>query len=1146
MPIYLGNTPQQAADQAVGGSYVQLDGEPFYRIDHYDHMPPFFMSIVSDSDHWMFISSNGALTAGRRNSENALFPYYTDDKIHDSHDLTGSKTLVLVEREGKTWLWEPFSKRYEGVYPVQRNLYKNVLGNKLLFEEINHELGVAFRYGWYSSEEFGFVKRSSIWLTGETPCRVELLDGLQNLLPYGVDETMQNIRSTLVDAYKKNELLPATGLGLFTLSSILVDKAEPSEALKATTVWSTGLPNARYLLCSRQLDDFRRGRGIEQEVDIRAERGAYFAGHSWNLRPGDRPTWYFVAELRQGPSEVAALQKMLRENDDLAGRLEADIALGSERLLRIVDSADGRQCTADQEVSYRHFSNVLFNLMRGGVFVDDYRVESADLRKFIERANRPLADKHASFLRSLPGAIDYPDLLRLAAETGDADLERQCYEYLPLTFSRRHGDPSRPWNRFSIELKAPDGSRSLYYQGNWRDIFQNWEALALSYPDFVESMVAKFVNASTPDGYNPYRVTRDGIDWEVIEPDDPWSYIGYWGDHQVIYLQKLLELSHRYHPGKLEAFLTRPLFAYANVPYRIKRYEELLKDPRDTVVFDDALEATIEERVRETGADGKLLLDRNGEVYKTNLTEKLLVMILAKFSNFIPEGGIWLNTQRPEWNDANNALVGNGVSMVTLYYIRRFLVFAGELFGRLEGPVEVSAEVGELLAGITQTLDRHAELLDGRLSDRDRKTILDGLGRAGSDYREQVYAEGFSGERRTIGKAELERFLSLALRYTDHSIGANRRADGLYHAYNLMSVRNEREVGVDHLYEMLEGQVAVLSAGFLSPDEAADLLRAVRQSALYRADQHTYLLYPDRRLPRFTEKNNLPGETAERSALILRLIADGNRALVEKDVDGKYHFNGSFNNAQSVSSALDELAQSGYRDLVEKDRSLILEAFEKIFDHQSFTGRSGTFFGYEGLGCVYWHMVSKLLLAAQENYAWARQQAAGEATLQALSGHYYDIRNGIGFNKTPAEYGAFPSDPYSHTPGNAGAQQPGMTGQVKEDILSRFGELGLVVDQGRIHFQPNLLRPSEFLPAPGSFSYFDLQGRQQKIELPAGSLAFTYCQVPVIYRQEKGKGLRLIETDGTVREQASSTLSLDDSASIFRRRGKIVRIEVAV
>ena len=86
-------------------------------------------------------------------------------------------------------------------------------------------------------------------------------------------------------------------------------------------------------------------------------------------------------------------------------------------------------------------------------------------------------------------------------------------EYLPLTFSRRHGDPSRPWNRFSIDLKNPDGSQKLNYQGNWRDIFQNWEALALSYPRSISNMVAKFLNAMTADGFNPYRITREGIDW---------------------------------------------------------------------------------------------------------------------------------------------------------------------------------------------------------------------------------------------------------------------------------------------------------------------------------------------------------------------------------------------------------------------------------------------------------------------------------------------------------------------------------------------------------------------------------------------------------------------------------------------------------
>ena len=36
-------------------------------------MRPFFMSIVSNSDHWMFISSTGGLSAGRKNSNYALF-----------------------------------------------------------------------------------------------------------------------------------------------------------------------------------------------------------------------------------------------------------------------------------------------------------------------------------------------------------------------------------------------------------------------------------------------------------------------------------------------------------------------------------------------------------------------------------------------------------------------------------------------------------------------------------------------------------------------------------------------------------------------------------------------------------------------------------------------------------------------------------------------------------------------------------------------------------------------------------------------------------------------------------------------------------------------------------------------------------------
>ena len=121
----------------VTGEFVTLAGERYYEIRNVDKMAPFFISLVSDSDHWMFISSNGGLTAGRVSPETALFSYITVDRIHESTPHTGSKTLLRVESNGQRHDWEPFNAEHNGRYALSRNLYKNVLGNKLLFEEIS-------------------------------------------------------------------------------------------------------------------------------------------------------------------------------------------------------------------------------------------------------------------------------------------------------------------------------------------------------------------------------------------------------------------------------------------------------------------------------------------------------------------------------------------------------------------------------------------------------------------------------------------------------------------------------------------------------------------------------------------------------------------------------------------------------------------------------------------------------------------------------------------------------------------------------------------------------------------------------------------------------------------------------------------------
>ena len=274
--IFLGKNKDVNQGKDIDGTLVNIDNEVYYKISNSDKMRPFFMSIVSDSNHWMFISSNGSLTAGRKNSEFALFPYYTDDKITEAAEITGSKSIFQVVKNDEVHLWEPFSDRFAGKYQTTRNLYKNEYGNKVLFEEINHDLELTFQYQWNSTNTFGFIKKSKLINNSTSNVEVNILDGIQNILPYGVGSDLQNASSNLVDAYKRSELEKSSGLGIYALSAIIVDKAEPSEALKANIVWSLGLDTPKHLLSSLQLDSFRKQHEIQDETDVKAEKGAYF------------------------------------------------------------------------------------------------------------------------------------------------------------------------------------------------------------------------------------------------------------------------------------------------------------------------------------------------------------------------------------------------------------------------------------------------------------------------------------------------------------------------------------------------------------------------------------------------------------------------------------------------------------------------------------------------------------------------------------------------------------------------------------------------------------------------------------------------------------------------------------------------------
>jgi hypothetical protein len=122
-----------------------------------------------------------------------------------------------------------------------------------------------------------------------------------------------------------------------------------------------------------------------------------------------------------------------------------------------------------------------------------------------------------------------------------------------------------------------------------------------------------------------------------------------------------------------------------------------------------------------------------------------------------------------------------------------------------------------------------------------------------------------------------------------------------------------------------------------------------------------------------------------------------------------------------------------------------------------------------------------------------------------------------------------------------------MTGQVKEELLTRLGELGLRIKGGALRLETALLRDDEFLAAPAPFDYFDIQNKPQSLLLPADTLGFTFCQVPFIYHRGSGRDSIVIDTaDGKVEASGPLEIPAAIASRIFARDGFVRRVEAKV
>lgn len=440
-------------------------------------------------------------------------------------------------------------------------------------------------------------------------------------------------------------------------------------------------------------------------------------------------------------------------------------------------------------------------------------------------------------------------------------------------YSRKHGDPEREYNYFSL-------GREYFAQGNgnFRDVCQNRRSDVLFAPELGAENIHMFYDLLQTDGYNPLVVTAStfrlpqseisaviaavpgeyqdaakkllsgeftpgtlamaaeswGLNKEAArnltakavcsaesEPNANFGE-GYWCDHWTYNLD-LIESYLSIYPEKKEELL------FADRRYRW--YEgRAVVNPREKRYCMTANGLRQYKAIEEKEAvSRKWMHTGDGIAARSTLIEKLLHLCAIKAATLDPEGmGVEMEGGKPGWYDALNGLPGIfGSSMAESCELARMIHFVAEALRRYSDNVEVYREVWELIGAVDTVF---AQTKSGY----DRWDRL-------NDYKEQYRLHtrnGFSGERVRVSS---QWFAQRMLRMEKEVLDGIRRAVAIgkgvcptYFSYEATKVTNNmpKEFKGTALPLFLEGPVRWLKLDTPIAEKAA-LAEAVRNSGLY-------------------------------------------------------------------------------------------------------------------------------------------------------------------------------------------------------------------------------------------------------------------------------------------------------------------------
>ena len=822
---------------------------------------------------WVFTTNRGQgiSSFGIRNKNAAMLEFYPANKAYTMTPITGFRTFVRLQEGKKVSINEPFRPHaLESVRQVMR-----VRPHELEIEEVNHANRIEIRVVYFTAPNETLpllVRRVTVKNLASKTRRMDILDGLPQVVPFGLSEFLLKSMSRTMEAFSET-LHTDEHLPFFKM------KVEPSD------------------------------RPEMERID-----GGFFAFTLQNRQPirlAVDAQGVFGADTSFGYPSVWAASGRLSRHEQTESTTACAFACLSFAL-----PAQGEQTFTSYFGQANHWEEALAlrrRVQESAAYAETKRAENAAT---LQQLTDPFAI-HSSQKRLDP--YSRQAFLDNTLRGGQPRVDKthghaSVFHY----YTRKHGDMERDYNAFEV---AP-----TYFSqgnGNFRDVNQNRRCEPFLFPGVGADSLQTFFNLIQLDGFNPLviqyetfvvrpeklnslKTLLDHLGWDswklfLTQPFKPgvlyerlWTGHGqvqesaqesferiltvaektqeaahgegFWVDHWIYNLD-LLESFAAVYPDQLKAVLTEAhsstYFDNDHVVQPRQRKTILRHDGRVrqmNAVIRDTEKASLL-KARKTDPFKVRTQYGEGEIYRTSLLAKLVGLFAVKAASLDPFGvGLEMEADKPGWCDALNGLPGLfGSSVNEALALRRGVGFLQERLPSLlsdRETLQLPVEVADFVRDVKDALSGASGPLFYR--------TWDALSSRKEAFRERTRL-GVSGEEAVLSLKDLQAFLGSVQQTLDRGLLHAVTKDGLVTTYYINEVDEYEKLPPIHsdasgteakslqavramrfkqtpVVPFLEGPMHALRLA--SPQEARALYSAVRGSSLSDKKLGLYRLNP--------------------------------------------------------------------------------------------------------------------------------------------------------------------------------------------------------------------------------------------------------------------------------------------------------------